>query len=256
MEFTLRAYLGNPYGKGNATFPNVSAIRSVYLTKLAQMSDTIVMKWYQYKEKSYICHIMLPSESVKGIYYDVVFEFEFPPNGYTSHTVLDLPCKVFSNAPSFSYTYAHAFLEEKILCNWLKNKYGKQIRRNAAGIRNSSSIIGFEKTIYISALFLSIKGRSDLTYIATNAEKITSTNVIEQKILSQENVETKYRDTKKQLKLQKEAEKKKEKEEKKPSQNNRSEKHIKSIDKISKSSHTESGKKAKTTNQTKRSKKI
>ena len=53
LEFTLRSYLGNPYGKGNTTVPNFSAIREGYLGKLQQIESSVTFKWYQFKEKSY-----------------------------------------------------------------------------------------------------------------------------------------------------------------------------------------------------------
>lgn len=256
MEFTLRSYLGNPYGKGNTTVPNFSAIRTGYLNKLQQIESTISFKWYQYKEKSYICHLTIPSESAEGVRYDVVLEFGYPPKEYNSRSVLDLPLKVFSNAPSFSYTYAHVFLKEKLLCDWLKDKYGKSVRKSSAGVRNAANIIGLEKTLYASALFLSMKGRSDFSYISANVEKISSTNEIEKLVLSQEDVESKYRDVKRQLRIQKEAEKKHQKETKKEPPEARREKHSKSIEKISKSSHVSSGAKSKSTKGAKRTKKI
>lgn len=256
MEFTLRSYLGNPYGKGNSTVPNFSSIREIYLNKLYQIESSIVVKWYQYKEKSYICHLLIPSESVKGVHYDVVFEFEFPSNDTMHHNMLDLPLKVFSNAPSFSYTYAHVFLKEKLLCEWLKNKYGKIIRQNTAMIRNSSNVIGLEKSLFISALFLSMKGRSEFSYVNSIAEKISSTNIVETKVLSQDSVENKYRDIKKQLRIQKEMEKKHAKEIKKDHPSIRKDIHTKSIEKMSKTSHTELKNSTKLSKKSKRIKKI
>ena len=255
MEFTLRSYLGNPYGKGNTTVPNFSAIREGYLGKLQKIESSITFKWYQFKEKSYICHLTIPSESAEGVRYDVVFELGYPPKDYTSRSVLDLPLKVFSNAPSFSYTYAHVFLKEKLLCEWLKDKYGKSVRKSSAGVRNAANIIGLEKTLYLSALFLSMKGRADLSFIQLNVEKVSSTNEIEKLVLSQEDVESKYRNVKSQLRKQKEAEKKHQKVIKE-SPETRRELHSKAISKTSKSSHVGSESKAKSSRSSRRTKKI
>ena len=256
MDLTLRSYLSNPYGKGNTTVPNIYSIKNTYLDKLRQMGSKIAFKWYQFKEKSFICHLMIPSESAEGVHYDVVFEFSYPTKEYTSKTVLDLPLRVFSNSPSFSYTYAHVFLKEKLLCDWLKNKYTKNVRKNVAGVRNSANIVGFEKTFYLSALFLTMNGRSDLSFITSTAEKISSTNEIEKEVLSQDDVESKYRNTKQQLREQKKIERKHAEDTKKNFPAKRDENHTKSIEKVSKVSSIKTGEKVKASGRSKRIKKI
>lgn len=224
MDFTLRSYLGNPYGKGNTTIPNLSAIKDQYLGKMNKMKDQIFTKWYQVKAKSLVCLMTVPSESVEGIHYDVVFEFDISKGIENINTVMDLPLKDFSNSPSFSYTYANVFLKNKILCEWLKGKYNKAVRRKEAEARNASHIIGFEKTLYLGSLFLSMNGNSDIVNIMTHINRVSSTTDIEKSVLDQDDVERKYRDTKRMIKEQKEKDKKKALE--KPQTNNKNRENV------------------------------
>ena len=207
MEFNLRDYIANPYGKGNTTMPNMASVRETAMEKLNNISSNMGLRWFFYKKKSLISLIRLPSESVKGIYYDIVFEFSLEKYDDVK-SVLDLPCTVFSNSPSFSYTYANVFIQRDLLCNWLKSKYDKSVQKHDAGIRNSSHIIGYEKSLYYSALFISLNQRDQISNILQIAEKISSYHPIAKQIMSQSEVETKYRNIKNEIRKQKDVEKK------------------------------------------------
>lgn len=204
MDFTLRSYLANPYGKGNSTMPNMQMLRSTYLQKMENIKSRILIKWFLYKKEAIIALVAFPSESIDNIFYDVVFEFDISGKDVKFDTnVLDLPVKVFSNSPSFSYTYANTFQSNDLLCKWLKTKYTKNVRKNSAVTRNSGNIIGFEKTLYLSGLYISTLPLIKVQHLSDISEKATSLQAISKKVLSQEEVETKYRNIKHELAVQK-----------------------------------------------------
>lgn len=206
MDFTLRSYLSNPYGKGSTIVPNLQGIKEGYMAKLSKISEQIIIRWFNLKNKSLICYLGIPSESVSGVHYDVVFEFDLSSNEKAT-TALDLQVQVFSNSPSFSYTYAYAFMKADLVPKWLHDKYTKEVRKTSAAVKNSNQIIGLEKTIYMAALYLTMNGRADLATVSNTAEKITSTSTVKKLVMKQNEVETKYRNTKKLLQEQKKKEK-------------------------------------------------
>lgn len=206
MQFILQDYINNPYGKGNATVSIISNIKKMYKEKLQNIESKITYKWYNYKNKSLICVLTIPSESLEMIRYDVVFEFDIDEIQNQS-SILELPTKVFSNSPSFSYTYANVFLKNDILCEWLKNKYNKNIKNKESTVRNSMHIVGIEKTIYMGSLFLESFRKYSISNLLSSAELVSSYNKISNTILHQDDVESKYRTLKKQLSEQKKKEK-------------------------------------------------
>lgn len=158
---TLDEYINNPGGKGTATTTKEmrELYKARYSDKLAKLlvREKGVLNYTLYSNKdSYICHMKVPSETVENFYYDVVFFMQ------KSNTRLDkVDFKVFSNCPSFVFTYTHAFVEKKLFADVLKSKMAKEAIRKEAKLKNPNNEIGYEKSIYFAYLYMYDKGLFD-----------------------------------------------------------------------------------------------
>lgn len=147
-------YLQNPYGKGANIAPN-AVIKSDLMEQYYRLSSKMTCDWYRPAKNTLVAHLTLPSRTKRGIHYDIVFEFDITGIDEASVTTMPaVPCKVFSNCPSFSYTYANVFDGKKQLCRWLKDKYEKTIFKKDPVVRNPNEIIGYERSIFIAGLYI------------------------------------------------------------------------------------------------------
>lgn len=165
MIMTMNQYLTNPAGKGSSIIPNSDEIKAKYKSELESVKDRVQMKWYRQMDLL-ICHIQIPSSKNSSVIYDVVFEF--PTSKSTDGTILNSEVRMFSNCPSFLFTYAYAIYQHGMGISWLKDKIGSQYLKTPANQKNAYNIVSYEKSIYMG--FLYIKNFS------THIEKILATS--------------------------------------------------------------------------------
>lgn len=97
-----------PLGKGAVKIP-IKGLVSEYREKYDTLKNT-----HKFSHDIYtiqpggrmIVHIKVPSETVDNFYYDILIEFE--PSA-TTLKIEDCDVKLFSNSPSFVYSYAYVF---------------------------------------------------------------------------------------------------------------------------------------------------
>lgn len=196
-ELTIKSYLDNPMGKGVPIAGDLSAIKANYLEQEETIYMTITNKWYELKDKSLIAHVKIPSASKKNsnlfVYYDVLLEFDIT-NCEKKVTLSELPMRVYSNSPSFVFTYANVFYHKDYLCMWAKSKYNKEVFKTEPSQRNTYGLVGFEKSLYTACLFVT---RHDETIITKIREKaIIQKNYVDilKDTQSQDEVMKKYRE--------------------------------------------------------------
>lgn len=177
QSLTLKQYLDNPMGKGTSIAGNQEVLKRNYMDQMLALENKITYKWYTIKDKLLVCHIKLPSSNEKNgelnIFYDVIFEFD-TSNLQKQITINELPLRVYSNCPSFVFTYAHAFYKEGILCDWLKTKYPKQVITKEAVEKNTHGLIGYEKSIYTCGLYLLKDQRNYIATIRKDAVSVSN----------------------------------------------------------------------------------
>lgn len=127
-----------------------------------------------------IVHVKVPSRSLKKFYYDVLLELE-PVDGAV--TFGDCNVKVFSNCPSFIYTYAYVFYHldtgdqstgktrksrsgmiidtftrkiprDRLLMPGTEKKVGKKVLNNEPSTRNPLGLPYFDSSIYAAIFYL------------------------------------------------------------------------------------------------------
>jgi hypothetical protein len=160
---TLGEYLTNPYGTGVGVAPT-SLIKDTVTSDLNKYYPHIPFTLYKTRDKHLIFHCKLPSRTKEAISYDVVIELDASNEEMAHKGIAKLPMRVFSNSPSFYYTYAKVFDEKELLCPWLKKKYERQITRKEPKQRNPSRIVGYERTVYTCIFYIhqKMQGRSNL----------------------------------------------------------------------------------------------
>ena len=160
---TFDEYIANPMGGKNSVFTQREMYRSMYTQKL----DAILLReagridYFLYKDKdNYIAHIKVPSEVVPKFYYDVVVEFI--PKGINSGLSKTLNNEYnvtfYSNDPAFVYTFAHAFIKNKLFFTDLEPKMSKLAVKNKAVEKNPQDQIGYVKSIYFAYLWMKRAG--------------------------------------------------------------------------------------------------
>ena len=139
MNMTYNDYIQNPMGRENAVYSARYMYRDLYTQKL----DTIMVrengkinyKLYYTKDERYIVHMKIPSEAVPNFYYDTVIEF-YTNNEVNKHSnSLDkYYTKFYSNDPSFVFTFAHAFIKNKMFVEDMIPKMSKEAVKNKAKV--------------------------------------------------------------------------------------------------------------------------
>lgn len=162
MKMTLEQYILNPMGKDNSVL-NVST-RNIIGLQYRQKFDNILLRekgkieYHLYRDQKnniYWAHIKVPSETVEKFYYDIVFKFT--ANEDTKSAGSDLfkwNVNFYSNDPSFVFTYAHVFRDNKLFIEELKSKMSKEALRKEAKEKNPGNNVGYVKTIYFAYLLM------------------------------------------------------------------------------------------------------
>lgn len=213
MAFTLREYLDFPMGKGSSVV-NLSQIKSEYRNELGRYeSDStfnkqIRIKSYMKGSRFLIIHFAFPSKSV-DIEYDVVFEFDLRTYDAIPDRLDNLNFRVFSNCPSFTYTYAFVFDVQEKLIPWLKGRFDKEVFTKKPNVRNPYHIQGVERSIYLCGLYILTGGRNNVKYLMNTATKLDNPVFLENQIKKQDDIMTRYNYLKKRQSVEEKEEKKK-----------------------------------------------
>lgn len=182
-------YLNNPYGTGSSVSP-VSMIKQNASMELRQLGK-IEHKVYSTRNNQLIFACRLPSRK-KQMGYDVVIQIDLNEAEKSRLSIARFPFKVFSNSPSFYYTYAKAFQEHGMLCEWLRRKYDRKVMRKDSNSRNPSKIIGYERSIYLCMHYLNETYRSTPAWQIFEKAELVGYQWIVNRISSQDDVEYAY----------------------------------------------------------------
>ena len=157
---TINDYLQNPYGKGAAfTGANAKELSRKMHEKYAALQKRFIHRIYIYHDNA-IIHVVVPGSD---------------PN-------------IFSNCPSFIFTYANAFRNAHLTCQWLDTKLSKKARTNSATVRNQYGVIGYEKSIYLACMHIRHSGAHLVSVIHGSSEKVTSYSRIARTIRTQDEI--------------------------------------------------------------------
>lgn len=156
----IQNYLTNPMGKGSSVLMLSNAKRELD-NQYMELYTKITVKWYVLDDKYYIAHVKVPSKSKENLFYDVLLEFDIDTFKDQSTSVINnANVRVFSNCPSFAFTYANVFNYNGDLISWTTNKYPKDILRKNPEIRNPNQIVSYERSLYFAIKYILSNGRN------------------------------------------------------------------------------------------------
>lgn len=157
MLQTLQEYLDNPMGKGSNAITNRKLIQQdlnnryeILLTRYKDFDYKIYRNGHEY----YI-HFLIPSESERENTYDVIIHFTMEDENFKNDaTIKNYFIKVFSNCPSFTYTYAWVYNDYGMMIPFLRDKYDEIVLKDNPIIRNPGEVINYEKSIYFACYYI------------------------------------------------------------------------------------------------------
>ena len=167
---TINQLLQNPTGKASAYMYS----RQVIIDDLNYRYYNLIKKHkhfeyrlYQPDKTSYLMVFRIPSEKHDNVYYDTAIEFVTADTDMAKDSTLNrYDTKLFSNSPSFVFTYAYVYNKENMLIEILKHKLGKLALTKEPRIRNPLESKGFEKSLYYTAKYIKEHRLTDKGYIA------------------------------------------------------------------------------------------
>lgn len=158
-QINIQDYFNNPAGTGSAAITNRELVRGDLERRFNELyknkKDLFLGNVYKNKDE-YFIHVVIPSESKeRNNTYDVVVKF-IPNDNVSSrntNTVKDYGIQLFSNSPSFTFTYAYVFEKEGLLVPELKNKFRDETFQPPT-TRNPYEGINYEKTIFFGLMYI------------------------------------------------------------------------------------------------------
>ena len=166
-------YLINPMGKGSSVL-SLPSRRKELDSQYKELNSKIRIIWYMIGEKNLIAHVKIPSRRHVRLYYDVLVQLDIESLPANTHVVNDCIIKVFSNCPSFTYTYAYVFNQHKDLIEWTKRKYPAEVLSKKPTQRNPYEVLSYERSLYFAFKYITSNGRNYIDQIKTESIKITS----------------------------------------------------------------------------------
>lgn len=165
-KMTFEEYILNPMQKQGMVFNSImrEAMRTTYKTKfdnilLREAGKINHYKFVNKKENTYYILIKIPSEIVPKFYYDVVIKFFANADIEESGANLSkYNIRVFSNDPSFNFTFAYVFLKNELVIKELVPKLAKLAKKEAPKVTNPEEHIGYVKSLYFAYLFMKERG--------------------------------------------------------------------------------------------------
>lgn len=154
---TFDQYIQNPMGIKNSVISNREMYRNMYVLKL----DAIMVRemgkinYFLYVDNNkYYAYIKVPSEVVEKFYYDVIIEFTPAKGAKPSKSLKDYNVRFYSNDPAFVYTFAHAFIKNKMFITEYSDKMSREAIKNRAKIKNPMDTVGYVKSLFFAYLIM------------------------------------------------------------------------------------------------------
>jgi hypothetical protein len=185
----------NPLGKGTS-FGNLKIMRDALETKyralISKYDSKFKLRVIKVK-KDLFFQIIVPSESVTDLTYDVVIKFI---DGADLSNLAGCKIQLFSNNPHFNYTYAYAFNKDNLLIDDLKRKIDKQALTEIPKIKNTELVTGFDKTLFFAYFYIMSLGATKSSFF-NNMVVSSNLPVLTKLVKTTKEKETEYNTLKK-----------------------------------------------------------
>lgn len=192
----IMQYMANPLGKGSSIMM-IGTMKRTLDEEYERIQESIRCMWYAIEKKYFVTHVKIPSKSVDKLYYDVLIEIDVDSIPQASSVINGGNVRVFSNCPSFTYTYAYVFNQKGDLIPWTKSKYNHKIFELEPGKRNPMGIENYEKSLYFAIKYITSNGRNYKNKINYEVFRVHTHSQILTKITHADTVLTYYKSKKK-----------------------------------------------------------
>jgi hypothetical protein len=156
---SLNQLISNPSGIGSSFLSSRKAIKEDLYRKFVAVVEKNkktpfrMASFEDKKEEKIYFHIQVLSESLeKPFFFDVVLEFNTIE--WTKKALMESEVKIFSNSPSFVFSYAFVAKENDLIIPWMEKLIEKKALTENPRVRNPVEIMGFEKSIYFAYLWM------------------------------------------------------------------------------------------------------
>lgn len=182
MKITFTQYINNPLGEKSSVVTNRGMYQKMYRDKLDKilLREGGKVKYTLYTSKdNYYIHFKIPSEVIDKFYYDTIIEF-YTDDALKAKSVnlKDYYVRFYSNDPAFVYTFAHAFIRNKIFITDLTPRMSKQAVSTVAKERNPKDLVGYVKSLFFAYLLINDYGLFSKTLYEHTAEKYDKTKLL------------------------------------------------------------------------------
>lgn len=184
-------YLLNPMGKGSSVLM-IAPMRQELDRQYSELQGDMSVKWYSMGEKYLIGHVKIPSHSIEKIMYDVLVEIDVETIPKNTSVINNGNVRVFSNCPSFTFTYAKVFSDNGNLIEWAKAKYDKEVFKEDPIKRNPAKIIGYERSLYLAFKYITSAGRNYKSKVEYKITQVKSSKEILKNIKSSKEILNEY----------------------------------------------------------------
>lgn len=153
-EFTLNSFLTNPTGDvGHSVGQRKLVIDNIRqrMVGLMNAKRKFSHTYYMIGQDLYI-KVNVPSETFDNFHYEVLVKFIEPNMKATS--IIDSHIELFSNSPSFVYSYAYVFNFFNIFIKELSKKMDKKALEELSAVRNPDAVVFYEKTITMALIYI------------------------------------------------------------------------------------------------------
>ena len=155
---TLKELMTNPAGKGDSSMTNRAILLSLLDSRYYDYIKEKEIKCKFFKQLNanvYYIVMKVPTLKSRDNSYDIVFQLSDEKSLYSNSTsIVDYDIKVFSNCPSFVYTFAKVYKDNGLFIELLSEKLPKINLTQAPEVRNRYGIVNHDKYLYIAAKYL------------------------------------------------------------------------------------------------------
>lgn len=168
----INEFLKNPVGKG-AVIPGKNFLLENLNRRYKQLMERheFEVNIYKKKDKFFFHFLIMTEDPERENTYDVVIGFYPNKIQKLDTTIKQYDIKLFSNSPSFIYTYAYVAKENKMLIVDFYNKFDVNVLKKPPVSRNPGKTMGYEKSIYFACKYLTEHSdKLNKNYLKTHAD--------------------------------------------------------------------------------------
>lgn len=189
-------YLLNPMGKGSSVLM-LAPVRQELDRQYSDLLSKMSVKWYSIGEKYLVGHVKVPSHTIEKMEYDVLIEVDVESIPKNTTVINNGNVRVFSNCPSFTFTYVKVFNDNGNLIDWTRSKYDKEVFKEDPVRRNPAKITSYERSLYLAFKYITSAGRNYKSKIEYKITQVKSTKEILQNVKSSKEILDDYNTGKK-----------------------------------------------------------